>query len=361
MLHRHRLIVTVVAAFSCIVRADVLFVDAGNCPGPGDGSELDPYCSINTAILNAVDTDEILVAPGTYFENVILHGKAITLRSSDGPIVTTIVALFPFSVVHCVNGEGPDTVIEGFTITGGAATLGGGMINDGSSPTVINCRFTGNTATFGAGMHNRFGANPTVIGCEFTDNQASGSGGGMYNTVSSPTVTNCTFERNTADSGTGGGMSGGLDLTISDCTFTENTAATGGGVHLAASGYQVIITDCSFIRNTASNIGGGMLCSMNPAILTNCVFTGNVAGNSGGGLGSGLGMTVSRCTFSGNIAGVSGGGWYKNTPALSETIVSTCSFENNQAPSGDEKLRRQPHDNRLRLSRQRCVHRRRGV
>ncbi len=25
-------------------------VDAANCPGPGDGSELDPYCSIQTAI-----------------------------------------------------------------------------------------------------------------------------------------------------------------------------------------------------------------------------------------------------------------------------------------------------------------------
>ncbi len=46
-------------------QADTIFVDDDNCPGPGDGSELDPYCSIQTAIDNAVDTDEIVVATGT--------------------------------------------------------------------------------------------------------------------------------------------------------------------------------------------------------------------------------------------------------------------------------------------------------
>ncbi len=40
--------------------ADMIFVDAGNCPGPGSGTLVDPYCSIQTAIDNAVDTDEIV-------------------------------------------------------------------------------------------------------------------------------------------------------------------------------------------------------------------------------------------------------------------------------------------------------------
>ncbi len=34
-------------------QADIIYVDA-SCPG-GDGSELDPYCSIQTAIDNAVE------------------------------------------------------------------------------------------------------------------------------------------------------------------------------------------------------------------------------------------------------------------------------------------------------------------
>ena len=59
-------------------KADIIFVDA-DCPGPGNGSEAEPYCSIQTAIDNAVNTDEIVVAPGTYFETINILGKAITV------------------------------------------------------------------------------------------------------------------------------------------------------------------------------------------------------------------------------------------------------------------------------------------
>ena len=166
---QHRLIVSVVAAFSCSVGADVVFVDAANCPGPGNGSELDPYCSIQTAIDNAVDTDEIVVAPGTYFEAINFLGKAITLWSSDGPEVTTIDGTGNFHVVQCVSGEGPNTILDGFTITGGNANgtspdnAGGGMLNFSSSPTVTNCTFTGNTSgSAGGGMYNFFMSSPTV-------------------------------------------------------------------------------------------------------------------------------------------------------------------------------------------------------
>ncbi len=119
--------------------------------GPGD--------SIQDAINAAMDGDEIVVAPGTYFETIDFLGKPITLRSSDGPEVTTIDAtgLEEVSVVTCESGEGSNTVLEGFTITGGTGTcfetapgrflvLGGGMFNtNSSSPTVTNCTFCDNS------------------------------------------------------------------------------------------------------------------------------------------------------------------------------------------------------------------------
>ena len=49
--------VTVLAVSTA--QADTIFVDDDNCPGPGSGTERDPYCSIQTAIDNAVDTDEV--------------------------------------------------------------------------------------------------------------------------------------------------------------------------------------------------------------------------------------------------------------------------------------------------------------
>ncbi len=87
--------VTVLAVSTA--QAATIHVDAANCPGPGNGSEADPYCSIQTAIDNAVDTDEVVVAPGTYFETINFLGKAITLRSSGGAEVTTIDATDLFS------------------------------------------------------------------------------------------------------------------------------------------------------------------------------------------------------------------------------------------------------------------------
>jgi hypothetical protein len=72
-----------VLAVSTAQAGVVIHVDAANCPGPGSGSVRDPYCSIQTAIDNAVDTDEIVVVPGTYFGDINFLGKAITLRSSD--------------------------------------------------------------------------------------------------------------------------------------------------------------------------------------------------------------------------------------------------------------------------------------
>ncbi len=113
--------------------------------------------------------------------------------------------------MQCVNNEGADTILQGFTITGGDAdsiyphNLGGGMRNTSSSPTISDCVFSGNTAdSFGGGMHN-LNSNQVVANCMFSGNTASG-GGGMSNNSNSLTITNCTFISNTASDFGGGGI-----------------------------------------------------------------------------------------------------------------------------------------------------------
>ena len=72
----------------------------------------------------ATDDDEIIVGPGTYYEAINLLGKAVYLHSSDGPGVTIINATgLDTSVVTCISGEQLDTIIEGFTVTGGNGTI----------------------------------------------------------------------------------------------------------------------------------------------------------------------------------------------------------------------------------------------
>ena len=176
--------------------ADILHV-------PGD------FTTIQEAIDAAMDGDEVEVHPGTYNENINFLGKAIRVYSTDGPDVTIIDAQQSGSVVICASSEGADTVLDGFTITGADTPVGGGMYNDGSSPTVTNCTFSGNRGggywSPGAGMYN-LNSSPTVTNCTFSGNSSgghhgSGPGGGMRNDSSSPTVTNCTFSGNS-----GGGM-----------------------------------------------------------------------------------------------------------------------------------------------------------
>jgi hypothetical protein len=278
-----------------------------NCPGPGNGSEVDPYCSIQTAIDNAVDTDEIVVAPGTYIETINFLGKAIALRSSDGSEVTTIDALGMGRVVTCISGEGPDTILDGFTITGGnTGGLGGGMLNQGSSPTVTNCTFAGNQACpisgGGGGMANLNGS-PTVTDCAFTDNLAGLFGGGMVNFNSSPTVTNCTFGGNTSNNNGGGMSNGSSSPVLTDCTFTGNTALSGGGGMSNGSGSSPILTNCILHGNTAGEGGGAMHNFGSSPTLINCTFTRNLDGPVGAGgifndgFNSSVTLVVLNCVF----------------------------------------------------------------
>lgn len=202
------------------------------------------YATIQEAIDAAVSgCDEVVVAPGTYPELINFNGKAITLRSSDGPDVTIMDGTgLNDSVVKCISGEGPDTVLQGFTVTGGTgdpnhqpgATVGGGMLNDGSSPTVTNCFFVENVVNGpdedrGGGMFNQ-DSSPMVRDCIFMANEVGNWGGGMCNISSSPVVINCIFADNTSLSSPAGmeNRSGGSPLII-NCIFRDNVSGTGAG------------------------------------------------------------------------------------------------------------------------------------
>ncbi len=291
-----------------------IFVDIANCPGPGDGSVGDPYCSIQTAIDNAVDTDEIVVAEGTYVELIDFSGKAITVRSSDpndaGVVLNTIIdGAGAGAVVTCQSGEAAATILSGFTITGGGlSAFGGGMYNLNSSPTVTNCSFSVNDAV-GAGMGND-NSSPTVTNCTFIGNTSSQNGGGMYNFGNSnPTVTDCTFIGNTADASGGGMFNLNGNPTLNNCTFIANTCSHSGGGIYNSNFSSPTVTNCTFSENTANDNGGGMNnTGVSSPSVTNCTFSGNTANDNGGGMNNAGGSpTLTNCTFSGNSAAIGGG------------------------------------------------------
>ena len=109
---------------------------------PGDAS------SIQAAIELAGTGDTVLVAPGTYRENLDFLGKAITVRSSAGPARTVVDGGQHGSVVRFAHQEPPQAVLQGFALvhgTGdqvtlpylGSGPMGGGIIVQGASPTIV--------------------------------------------------------------------------------------------------------------------------------------------------------------------------------------------------------------------------------
>src|SRR5213592_2934775 len=97
--------------------------------------------TIQAAINAASNGDTVLVAPGTYYENINFMGKAIAVTSSGGPAVTTINGNAAGSVATFDTSEGRSSVLSGFTITNGQPTGfpswdGGGIYISYASPTV---------------------------------------------------------------------------------------------------------------------------------------------------------------------------------------------------------------------------------
>lgn len=128
--------------------------------------------TIQAAIDAAADGDVILVAPGTYQERIDFQGKTISLISQQGATSTIIDGQSLGTVITMESGEGADSVIEGFTITGGNASFGAGIYLLATAPTIRHNIFLNNDQTaggFGAAIGG-FSGSPIIEFNEFIGN-----------------------------------------------------------------------------------------------------------------------------------------------------------------------------------------------
>ena len=120
-----------------------------------DGSGDSP--TVQAGIDSSQDGDVVLVAPGTYYENINLRGKGIHLVSEAGPEATILDgSRGDAPVIVCKSHEHNDTIIEGFTMTGGSGAIpiasdpstrvGGGIWCYFSEPTIRSNVIRGNRA-----------------------------------------------------------------------------------------------------------------------------------------------------------------------------------------------------------------------
>src|SRR5207249_688569 len=137
--------------------------------------------TIQAAINAASNGDTVLVAPGTYRENINFMGKAITVTSSGGPSVTTIDGGAAGSVVMFRTNEGRNSVLSRFTVTNGSANGvpswdGGGIYISYASPTVSGNVITQN-GPCGGGIA-AYSSSALIQGNTITNNGEHGQGGG---------------------------------------------------------------------------------------------------------------------------------------------------------------------------------------
>lgn len=281
-----------------------------------DGSGNAP--SIAAALANAAPGDTVLVGCGTYYESDLTLVSSVVLQSATGQANCVTIDAGGVGRVFYGSGLGSDTVIRGFTITGGSAQSepysgsGGGMFLEGGQgpgPRVEACVFVDNTARNGAGLLSAFGSAPQLHECVFERNQAIRRGGGWYLFESNAQITECVFVGNRSGEEGGGCFLNRSNPRVSSCVFEENDSADGAG-GFATRLSEAFFRDCLWVRNTT---GGGFVAEDSCFVtFDDCRWLENESVSQywslGGGLkASGVWAHLNGCEFRGNQASWGGG------------------------------------------------------
>ncbi len=255
---KRQVLITVLVVISCaglgftdgVLGQNIWYVDDDGVGdlGPGDSFVGDPLedgslaYSFNTfqeGIDAAVGGDTVMVLDGTYSgvgnRDIDFLGKAITVRSMNGPGNCIIDCQGEGRGFYFHSNETVTSLVQGFTIRNGYAkgtgleSNGGGILFNQSQPTIDRCRIIDCVASgYGGGIFSSDG-DTTITNSVITNNQAY-EGGGIYVWDSHLTVKNCLIYNNIAEYDGGGIYFGKGQFDMVNCTITGNTADYGGGV-----------------------------------------------------------------------------------------------------------------------------------
>ncbi|MFH0954019.1 MAG: choice-of-anchor Q domain-containing protein [Verrucomicrobiota bacterium] len=302
--------------FLGLASADTHYVDlASTNPVPPYTNWVTAATNIQQAINAATEGESVVVTDGYYrvFTQVVVTNGA-TVRSAWGAAHTTVDGSWSN---RCFYLNHSNALIDGFTVTHGRNTSGGGGVFADHGSAVRNCLIVSNSAN---------GENWAYYG----DHGDPGYGGGVYCDHGS-FVERCDVAGNTANGGYGGGdpmwatpggnggdgHGGGVFADNSSvvrlCTIRGNSGNGG------AAGYA----STSSKLDGGSGFGGGVYLS-NGSRLETCAVSNNTAyGQNADGPGGGA-------TGTGSGGDGLGGGVY----ACNTSAVTSCSVVSNSTMAG---------------------------
>ena len=292
-----------------------------------------PGAPISSALAGAMPGDTIRVAAGDYTENLVV-AISVTLEGgwdascSNRDVAANVTTIRPADntqSVVIIQGNAPDSaavapVLDGFTITGGRADLGGnhggGLKIVDSDAIVRNNIISGNVAALlGGGIWIQRGA-PLLENNRIENNLSSGDGlnaygGGVQLEDSRATLTANIIANNevSGDYGYGGGVdvSGGGPVLFEGNTIdgnkvvvAGNTIARGAGVALR-SVTATLSSDIieSNVITGFLGFGGGLYIDDSAVAMNDGLIAANVASTNGSGDGGGIYASGSDVTLEG--------------------------------------------------------------
>jgi hypothetical protein len=292
----------------------------------------DDFSTIQEAINASINGDTVIVASGTYYENINFRGKNIVLTSyyiineDVSYISSTIIngsqPAHPdtASCVLIVSGEDSSAILQGFTLTGGTGTKwidehgagtyveGGGVLIAYSTPTIKNNLIINNEAirtssgvtSAGGGGIRAGDERPTIINNIITSNSGMYGGGIVLNYTGAYVKNNIVYNNKVyqavagAPTFGGGGIWINSNFAFNKPNFLENNTIVGNSSSGTGSG--------------AAGKGGGVLVwtttvqAKNNIIYNNNQTTGTqIALVSGGLLNLTYSLVEGGWTGTGNI------------------------------------------------------------
>ena len=254
-------------------------------------------------LIQAINDANSEVPPFDGADTIVLDGSTFTLDAVDNsafgdtglPVISSEITIEGngstierdsgapdfniFTIEGAINNA--NLTLNGLTVSGGVADLGGGVFNIDGTTTITDSTISGNDANVeGGGIFN--GGTLTIMNSTISDNDAVDDGGGIDN-EGTATITDSTISGNTVDdvASVGGGISNddGGDLTLNGSTLSGNSAVNAGGGIFNED--MLTITNSTISGNNqtgdASTLGGGGVANQGTLTITNSTVTNNNA------------------------------------------------------------------------------------